>query len=247
MVLRSFYCQGSRGEQVHATTLTLLGHLCKQIKGKQRYAVVKSIILNISDLLHVAYFRQLCATRKSIFAYSLKSIWQTISVKVETDGKEYDNHLFANEQGIAVIKLNGWEEGVLAEEEKRPDFVCWLRNPSREKWSLCIPYEIGGEVKSAYPDFLIIRSDPQLDYVIDILEPHSPEFKDNLGKAKGLAHYAENEPSIGRVQLIRTGKDPAGKTRFKRLDLSQGAVREKVLKAQNNDELDHIFDVDGFF
>lgn len=172
---------------------------------------------------------------------------ETISVKVETDGKEYDNHLFANEQGIAVIKLNGWEEGVLAEEEKQPDFVCWLRNPSREKWSLCIPYEVGGEVKSAYPDFLIIRSDPQLDYVIDILEPHSPEFKDNLGKAKGLAHYAENEPSIGRVQLIRTGKDPAGKTRFKRLDLSQGAVREKVLKAQNNDELDHIFDVDGFF
>lgn len=102
-------------------------------------------------------------------------------------------------------------------------------------------------MKSAYPDFLIVRSDPKLDYIIDILEPHNPEYKDNLGKAKGFAKYAENEPNIGRVQIIRTGKDAAGKTRFKRLDLSQGAVREKVLKAQNNDELDHIFDIDGTF
>ena len=112
---------------------------------------------------------------------------------------------------------------------------------------MCIPYEIGNETKATYPDFLIVRSDPQLDYIVDILEPHNPEFKDNLGKAKGFAKYAENEPCIGRVQLIRTGKDAVGKMRFKRLDLSQGAVRDKVLKAQNNDELDHIFDTDGIF
>ena len=29
--------------------------------------------------------------------------------------------------------------------------------------------------------------------------------------------------------------------------MSQGAVREKVLKAQNIDELDHIFETDGIF
>ncbi|NLD04007.1 MAG: restriction endonuclease subunit R, partial [Clostridiales bacterium] len=101
--------------------------------------------------------------------------------------------------------------------------------------------------KAFYPDFLIIRSDPRLDYIIDILEPHNPDYKDNLGKAKGFAKYAEAEPRIGRVQLIRQGRDPAGNTRFKRLDLSQGSVREKVLKAQNTDEIDHIFDTDGFF
>lgn len=172
---------------------------------------------------------------------------ETINVRIEKAGKEYDNHLFADEKGIAVIKLNGWEEGVLEEEAKRLDFVCWLRNPPREKWSLCIPYEINGEIKATYPDFLIVRSDPILTYVIDILEPHNPDFKDNLGKAKGFAKYAEAEPKIGRIQLIRTGKDPAGKIRFKRLDLSQGAVREKVLKAQNTDELDHIFETDGIF
>lgn len=172
---------------------------------------------------------------------------ETIHVRIEQDGKEYDNHLFADEKGIAAIKLNGWEESLMEEEAKRSDFVCWLRNPPREKWSLCIPYEINGEFKPTYPDFLIVRSDPTLTYVIDILEPHNPIFKDNLGKAKGFAKYAEAEPRIGRIQLIRTGKDPSGKIRFKRLDLSLGAVREKVLKAQNTDELDHIFDTDGFF
>lgn len=139
---------------------------------------------------------------------------EEINAKIEKDGKEYDNHLLTDENGVAVIKLNGWEDALITEEEKRPDFVCWLRNPPRASWAMCIPYEIGGVVKPTYPDFLIIRSDPQLDYVVDILEPHNPEFKDNLGKAKGFAKYAENEPCIGRVQLIREGKDAAGKTRF---------------------------------
>ena len=172
---------------------------------------------------------------------------ETISAKVEKDGKEFFNHLFADNKGIAAIKLNRWEEGVLEEEAKRSDFVCWLRNPPKDKWSLCIPYEINGETKACYPDFLIVRNDPVLTYVIDILEPHNPDFKDNLGKAKGFAKYAEAEQKIGRIQLIRTGKDQAGKIRFKRLDLSQGAVREKVLKAQNNDEFDHIFETNGIF
>lgn len=98
-----------------------------------------------------------------------------------------------------------------------------------------------------YPDFIIIRKDEQLGYVLDILEPHNPAFKDNLGKAKGFAEYAEKEQRMGRVQLIRMEKDAAGNNRFKCLDMAKGAVRKKVLAAINNDELDHIFDVDGEF
>lgn len=172
---------------------------------------------------------------------------ETISARIEEDGKEYENHLFADERGIAKIKLNGWEEGVLAEEARRSDFVCWLRNPPREKWSLCIPYEIGGETKATYPDFLIIRSDPVLTYVIDILEPHNPDFKDNLGKAKAFARYAEAEPRIGRIQLIRKSAGSGGKAQFKRLDMARGEVRNRVLHAVSNDELDQIFVTDGSF
>lgn len=173
---------------------------------------------------------------------------ETLRAKQDKDGKEYENHLFVNETtGTATIKLNSWEEGVIEEESIQKDFVCWLRNPPREQWSLCIPYEINDETKPTYPDFIIIRSDPKFDYLIDILEPHNPDFKDNLGKAKGFAKYAEENLGIGRIQLIRMGKDAAGKNRFKRLDMSLGSVRQKVLHAQNNDELDYIFDTDGFF
>lgn len=103
------------------------------------------------------------------------------------------------------MKLNSWEEGVIAEEEKNPDFVCWLRNPPRKSWSLCIPYEMDNETKPAYPDFIIVRKDAISGYVIDILEPHNPEYIDNLGKAKGFAEYARQNPGVGRIQLIPYG------------------------------------------
>ena len=172
---------------------------------------------------------------------------ETVSVKIEPTGKKYDNHLFAYADGMAQIKLNGWESGLIDEESRRSDFVCWLRNPPREKWSMCMPYEMKGEIKAAYPDFIIVRNDSVLGYVIDILEPHNPDYKDNLGKAKALAKYAEEEPKIGRVQIIRREKDASGKDKFKRLDMSHGSIRQKVLKAINTDEIDHIFETDGFF
>lgn len=139
------------------------------------------------------------------------------------------------------------ETALLEEEQKRSDYVCWLRNPSRQTWALQIPYEIDSEIHRMYPDFIIIRQDSQIGYILDILEPHNPEFKDNLGKAKGLAKYAEEETRIGRVELIRISTDDANVKRFKRLNLAKGLIRNKVLSAINTDELDHIFDTDGEF
>ena len=173
---------------------------------------------------------------------------ETIQVPHESGGKEYRNHLFVNEDtGMAKLKLNPWESGVLEEEQARKDFVCWIRNPSRGSWALCIPYEIDGETKPTYPDFIVVRTDKVLRYVIDILEPHSPAYKDNLGKAKGFAEYARQNPGVGRIQLIRMSEDAAKNKRFKRLDMSKSAIRDKVSYATSNDELDHIFDTDGFF
>lgn len=173
---------------------------------------------------------------------------ETIQCTQEAEGNEYSTHLYVNDDtGTAKLKLNSWEKGVIAEEEKRDDFVCWIRNPARSSWGLCIPYEINNEIRPTYPDFIIVRKDPKLNYVIDILEPHRPNEKDNIGKARGFAEYARQTPEIGRLQLIRKEKDITGKERFKRLDLTKGAVRDKVSKATTNDELDHIFDTDGFF
>lgn len=171
---------------------------------------------------------------------------ETIQVPHELGGKEYRDHLFVSDiTGVATMKLNTWEAGVIEEEEKREDFVCWIRNPSRGSWALCIPYEIDGEIKPTYPDFIVVRKDRVLGYVVDILEPHNPDFKDNLGKAKGFAEYAKQNPGVGRIQLIRMSKDAVGNHKFKRLDMSKTAIRDKVIHAINIDELDHIFDTDG--
>ena len=112
-----------------------------------------------------------------------------------------------------------------------------------------MPYRepLRGEKKSFYPDFLIVRRDPELDYVVDILEPHGDQYADNLPKAKALAEYAKEEDKIGRIQLIRRSMDAGGTSRFRRLELTDLTVREKVLRAFSDDELAHIFDTDGFF
>lgn len=151
---------------------------------------------------------------------------ETIQVPHELGGKEYRDHLFVSDiTGVATMKLNTWEAGVIEEEEKREDFVCWIRNPSRGSWGLCIPYEIDGEIKPTYPDFIVVRKDSVQGYVVDILEPHNPDFKDNLGKAKGFAEYAKQNPGVGRIQLIRMSKDAARNPKFKRLDMSKTAVK----------------------
>ena len=171
---------------------------------------------------------------------------ETIRVPHEMEGVLYRNHLFVGDSGTALINLNGWERKVIAEEEQHEDFVCWLRNPSRGSWALCIPYEIDGEKKPTYPDFLIIRRDGS-DYVVDILEPHDPTRQDNLGKAKGFAEYARQNPGVGRIQLIRMQRDSVGRERAFRLDMSKSSIRDKVSRCASNDELNHIFESDGFF
>ena len=152
------------------------------------------------------------------------------------------------ELGYAKIYLDSWEKAVIDEESKRSDFICWIRNPSTPKgWGLCLKRLENGIVKGFYPDFLVIRNVDGIGYVIDILEPHRPDLTDNLSKAKALADYVQKQPSapIGRIQLIREGKDNiTGKKRMKRLDLAKSAVRTKIIQIQTTQELDNLF-IDG--
>lgn len=165
---------------------------------------------------------------------------------MDRDGKVYENHLYADAEGKAKFKLNSWEEAVIKAESERSDFVCWMRNPSRKNWALCIPYKIGLETKRLFPDFLIVRKAENGGYLLDILEPHGDQFDDNLPKAKALAEYAKDPSnvSIARVQMIRMITEH-GIKRLIRLDLTKLAVREKVLAALTNIELDHIFSTEG--
>ena len=205
----------------------------------------RTIVASVNER-YSKQFHDLIADSDIVSKHSLR-IPEELSVRSE-NGKEYDNHLYVDEEtGTAKIKLNGWEEGVLAEEVAASDFVCWIRNVSRARWALTLPYKIDGTDKAMYPDFIIIRSSIANGYTIDVLEPHMPDLRDNLGKAQALAEYARQNPVVGRVQLIREGRDARGNKRFKRLDMAKSAVREKVLRASTNEELDRIFEDDGFY
>jgi type III restriction enzyme len=178
----------------------------------------------------------------AVVSEQIFAIPENIIIREDTDGKEYDNHLLASpETGIARIKLaNNWEYDLIDEEAHRSDFLCWLRNPSRAAWALCLPYDLHGEKRSFFPDFLIVRNDPTVGYVVDVLEPHGNQYADNLPKAKALAEYAQHEPRLGRIQLIHKFTD-AGGNRFVRLELTDMAVRDAVLHANTDDELNNIF------
>lgn len=163
----------------------------------------------------------------------------------DADGEEYKYHLYADgETGTTKLKLNGWEDELIREEAKRSDFVCWLRNRDRAAWAMCIPYVKDNVTKAMYPDFIVVRKDDMTGYVIDILEPHGDQYADNLPKAKGMAEYAGKENRVGRVQLIRK-MSRGGTNGFYRLDLAKSSIRDKVLRAVNNEELNHIFETDA--
>jgi len=201
-------------------------------------------IANKSDACKREYRRIMADS--AVVSEQLFAIPENIIVREDPDGKEYDNHLLASpETGIAKIKLNGWEEDLIEEEARRSDFLCWLRNPARASWALCIPYDMNGEKKSFYPDFLIVRKHKDVGFVVDILEPHGEQYKDNLPKAKALAEYAKRENRIERIQLIHKNK-VAGESRLVRLELTDPAIQEKVLHANNDDEVNNIFANYGF-
>ena len=83
--------------------------------------------------------------------------------------------------------------------------------------------------------FIIIRKDAA-GYLIDILEPHDQTRTDNLPKAIGLAKYAARNPGAGRIQLIHMNGGA-----LRRLDLSRSQVRDRVLIASSDHDLNNVF------
>lgn len=163
-----------------------------------------------------------------------------IVIPTDRDGELFPDHLYVDGNGYARFKLNTWEAAVLAEERQNPDFVCWLRNVDRRPWALCIPYVHDNDDKPKYPDFIIVRKTSN-GYQLDVLEPHGPQYTDNLAIAKGLAEYARNAPQFGRIQLIRLTDGPGNSKTLHRLELTNSLLRTKVLHANTNEELNSIF------
>ena len=122
-----------------------------------------------------------------------------------------------------------------------------MRNPQKaNSWALGYAYGPENEKHGAFPDFLVVRRDPsKLDgYLLDVLEPHGEHLEDNLEKARGLAWFAEENPMLSRVEMIRVVEDKAGHATFKRMNLANPAVRARLAGVHTNDELADLFETE---
>lgn len=100
-----------------------------------------------------------------------------------------------------------------------------------------MPYEDGGEDRPMYPDFLLVRKQGK-GLVVDIIDPHSIGLADSPAKAAGLAKFAaKHADRFGRIDLILLDR----KT-WKRLDLTDEIIRQKVLGVKLPAEMKKLFD-----
>lgn len=165
--------------------------------------------------------------------------WMLPSTIYLPKGEEIiDGHLFVDQNGIATFALNSWEQQIIKDAKKDPNFVCWLRNHDRKPWSLCLTYEMDGKVHPFYPDFIIVRKDSNGGYLLDIVEPHWKD-EDNIPKAKAMAKYTEGED--GNVERFEMTRVYDGK--MLRLDFADATISHRLTDATkyNDDFLDDLF------
>jgi type III restriction enzyme len=165
--------------------------------------------------------------------------WIEVTAIREAEGKEtaiptHDNHLLCDKDGKFPAALNGWETAILAAETKRDGFKFWYRNPNRPSQdSLGIAYKDGDEVKIVRPDFLFFSEVKGKGVVVDIVDPHGTHLSDSLPRLKGMATYAKRHAAdYRRVEVVAEVKK-----KLRMLDLTDAAVRDGIMSAQNANEL----------
>ncbi len=159
------------------------------------------------------------------------------TIQVKAAETKWEKHLYVDDDGKFPQELNAPETDLLGQELGRKDVLWWLRNTDRKAWALCVPYEEGGEDRPMYPDFLLARKQGK-GLVVDIIDPHSIGLADSPAKASGLAKFAaKHADRFGRIDLILLD----GKS-WKRLDLTDEIVRQKVLRVKLPAEMKKLFE-----
>lgn len=158
-------------------------------------------------------------------------------VHVRQGERGWKKHLYVDDNDEYHAEFNKPESEVLERELKNNKVVGWLRNIDRKSWALCVPYELGGEARAMYPDFLIVRSGTD-GLLVDIIEPHSISISDAPAKAAGLAKFAAKHfDKFGKIELILID----GKAQ-KHLDLTDETTRKRVCAVTLPVQLRQLFD-----
>src|SRR5207237_10116249 len=107
----------------------------------------------------------------------------------------------------------------------------------KKEWALCNRYDVSGEERPMYPDFLVVRSEDG-ELVVDIIDPHSIGLADAPAKAAGMAKFAaQHHDAFGRIELILLDG-----TKEKRLDLTDEKDRNKVRAVKSIEHLRSLMD-----
>jgi type III restriction enzyme len=153
----------------------------------------------------------------------------------DADGS-WQRHLYVDSKGSFTAALNDAEADVLREELNSESVVAWLRNVDRKPWAMTVPYELDGEYRPMYPDFIIVRRE-RGSLVVDIVDPHSIALADAPAKAAGLAQYAaRHSDRFGRIELVMVDD-----RRTKRIDLGDEAMRNRVRAIKLPEQLRALF------
>lgn len=112
----------------------------------------------------------------------------------DSGGKKYPKHVVNDPQThMAWFQLYDSEDAVVMHELKKPEIICWYRNPSGKTTgqSLRIPYRLGDDRKVLHPDFIFFEKvgDSKMPAVVD---PHGLHLADTMPKLKGAARYVED-------------------------------------------------------
>lgn len=157
-------------------------------------------------------------------------------VQIRQGERAWLKHLYVDANDEYHFDFNTPESEVLEREIASKKVVGWLRNTDRKSWAVCVPYEVSGEGRPMYPDFLIVRSDSG-GIVVDIIEPHTLSLADAPAKAAGLAKFAAKHfTKFGRIDLILID----GKAQ-KRLDLTDETIRNRVRAVSLPQQLKEFF------
>jgi type III restriction enzyme len=156
-------------------------------------------------------------------------------VQVKQGEEAWQKHLYVDANDEFHYDFNKPESEVLKKEIANKKVVAWLRNTDRKPWALCVPYDVGGEKRPTYPDFLFVRSESGR-LVVDIIEPHEIAFADAPAKAAGYSSFAAKHfDKFGAIDLILID----GKAQ-KRLNLTDEETRNKLRGVTLKEELRRI-------
>lgn len=190
--------------------------------------------------------REIDELREHADAPSKSKIALPDSIRARRDNRSVDwpHHLYADENGLYPEKLNEWESTAIETELSSPNLICWLRNKSRSRGSLAIPYTTTtGEIAPMYPDFLVFRRNETESVVVDIIDPHGLHLEDAPGKARALAEYAQRHgAAYGRILMMIYDKELR---RHVTLDLKKSDVRSHVITVTTGSHLRSLFDLVG--